>query len=89
MKFIIFKVDCNHDIWILESRKCYLYPTCWLGLRGGSLLFFLGNPNKGDPILLLFWGPIERVMSKRIRGGDRVLFQFFHAAKVGIILKMI
>ncbi len=21
MKFIIFKVDCNHDIWVLEGRN--------------------------------------------------------------------
>jgi hypothetical protein len=66
-----------------------LYPTFLLGVWGGSLLFFLGNPNKGDSILLLFWGPIESVMSKKLRGDDRVLFQFFHVAKVGIILKMI
>lgn len=25
MKFIILKLDCNHDIWVLEGGKRYLY----------------------------------------------------------------
>jgi hypothetical protein len=51
MKFIILKLDCNHDIWVIEGGKCYLYSLIHQGhVWGVSLLFFLGSPNKGNSI---------------------------------------
>jgi hypothetical protein len=32
MKFIILKVDCNHDIWVLERGK--MLPILHLSIRG-------------------------------------------------------
>ncbi len=32
MKFTILKVDCNHDIWVLEGGKCC--PCSHLSIRG-------------------------------------------------------
>jgi hypothetical protein len=59
------------------------------GMYGGGSVLFLGNPKKGNSIILLFWGLIKGVMSTFFKKGGMVLFQFCHVAKVGIIPKMI
>jgi len=53
MKFIILKVDCNNNIWVLKGGKCYPYPTCPMGAcMGGSVLFWV-TPRK--EILLYYY----------------------------------
>jgi hypothetical protein len=69
MKFIILKADCNHNIWVLKGGKCYPYPTCPMGACMGGSLLFLGNPKKGNFIILLFWGLIKGVMSTFLKKG--------------------
>jgi hypothetical protein len=49
----------------------------------------MGNTNKGNSIPLLFWGLIEKNISIFFRKCGRVLFQYCHVAKMGIIPKMI
>jgi hypothetical protein len=59
------------------------------GMYGVGVCYFASLAPIKDIFLLIFWGLIEGVMSKKFKGGDRVLFQFCHVAKVGIIPKTI
>jgi hypothetical protein len=67
MKFNILKVDCNRDIWDIKGANCYPYLTYPLGAcMEWEFELFVGNPHKRNSILLLFWGLIEGIMSKKI-----------------------
>jgi len=76
----------------LGSRRWEMLLTPHLsikGMYGVRVCYFIWVSLNRDFIILSFWGLPEGVMSKNFKGVDRVLFQFCHVSKVGIIPKMI